>query len=173
MTLTPERFCVAVIMQRTPLANRWISERWEPVAVEPSCVQQRIVTPMRYDDIAQWRFDGFMIDLHRTEAEGYHLNLVAPDPAVFVMWRMLEPEALVPDGPLAAPFLVTVSYNQAARMMDGGEQVDRVPMPADIRAWLEPFTQTHYKPEPRRKIRRRDPLATEDNGNVPQSEKLR
>src|SRR5438093_1326255 len=85
----------------TALANRWISERWEPVAVESSCVQERIVTPMRYDDIAQWRFDGFMIDLHRTEAEGYHLNLVAPEPAVFVMWRMLEPEALVPDGPLA------------------------------------------------------------------------
>jgi len=89
------------------------------------------------------------------------------------MWRMLEPEALVPDGPLAAPFLVTVSYNQAARMMDGGEQVDRVAMPANIRAWLEPFAQTHYKPEPRRKIRRRDPLATEDGGNAPQSEKLR
>ena len=43
--------------------------------------------------------------------------------------------------------VVTVSYNQAARMLDGGEQVDAVPMPADILEWMKPFVAEHYQPE--------------------------
>ena len=43
--------------------------------------------------------------------------------------------------------------------MDGGERVDPVPMPAVIRAWMEPFVAEHYKPEPRRKVKRNDPFA--------------
>ena len=147
-------------MQKTALANRWISERWEPVGAEPSSSETLAV--VRVADAPngpRWRFEGHTIELHRTEGEGYFLNLSAPEPKVFVMWRMLEPEAMMPDGPAAAPFLVTVSYNEAARMLDGGEQVDALAMPGEIKAWLEPFVQAHYKPEPRRKVRRRDPLA--------------
>ena len=33
---------------------------------------------------------GFALDLHPSEAEGYFLNLSAPDPRVFVMWRLEE-----------------------------------------------------------------------------------
>ena len=75
--------------------------------------------------------------------------------------RMLEPDAIVEGGPAAAPFLATVSYNEAARMLDGGEQVDALPLLPAIRMWMEPFVQEHYKPEPKRKVRRRDPLATD------------
>jgi hypothetical protein len=148
-------------MQRTPLANRWASERWDPVAVlpvpadgtsagAPSCVR---------DDAActQWRFGGHALELHRSEAEGYHLNLVAPEPKVFVAWRRHED----PVNPPVFPVSVTVSYNEAARMMDGGEQVDSVPMPDDVRDWMIPFVTEHYKPEPRRKVRRNDPFAVD------------
>lgn len=168
MTTSIERFCVAVIMQKTALANPWASERWEPVAVElTSADLPRAIRAVENAPHPQWRFDGETIELHRSEAEGYYLNLAAPEPKVFVMWRMLEPEAMVPGGPAAAPFVVTVSYNQAARMLDGGEQVDAVPLPAEIRRGLEPFVQAHYKPEPRKKFRRRDPLV-EDAGAVPE-----
>ena len=153
------RFSVAVIMQRTPLANRWVSERWEPVAVVP----QVAGTPAPgapvciRDDHActQWRFDGHALELHRSEAEGYHMNLDAPDPKVFVNWRTDE------DGgdPPVFPAIVTVSYNEAARMMDGGMRVDAVPLPDAVRAWMVPFVLEHYKPEPKRKIRRNDPFA--------------
>ena len=56
----------------------------------------------------------------RSEAEGYHLNITSPEPKVFVMWRMADAGV----APAASPVVVTVSYNQAARMLDGGEQVD-------------------------------------------------
>ena len=95
------------------------------------------------------------IELHPTEAEGYYLNLTSETPLVFVMWRPAEDEG----EPAARPYIVTVSYNEAGRFMDGGERVDPVPMPDAIRAWIEPFVAAHYKPEPKRKVKRNDPFA--------------
>jgi len=154
---------VDVIIERTPLQSRWASERWQPVAVE-------IVVPVtgsaRPSDAVpgsnfcepegenRWRCHGFEIELHPTEAEGYFLNLTAPDPRIFVLWRMFD------DGlpPSARPVLLTVSYNQAGRYMDGGEQVDGVPMLPVVADWMRPFIAQHYKPEPRRKVKRNDPV---------------
>jgi len=102
-----------------------------------------------------WRFGGQQIELHRSEAEGYHLNVTSPEPKVFVMWRLAETAGA---GPAACPVIVTASYSQAARMLDGGEQVDALPMPPGLLAWVQPFVAEHYKPEPRRKVRRNDPF---------------
>ena len=155
------RFSVAVLMQRTPLANRWASERWDPVAVLPvpaGAAGGEAPVCVRNDAACtQWRFDGHALELHRSEAEGYHLNLVAPEPKVFVAWRTHED----PMDPPVFPVSVTVSYNEAARAMDGGERVDAVPMPDDVRDWMVPFVTEHYKPEPRRKVRRNDPFAAD------------
>jgi hypothetical protein len=104
---------------------------------------------------ARWRFARHALELHPSEAEGYFLNLSSPAPCVFVMWRLGD------DGsaPVARPVLATVSYNEAGRLMDGGERVDSVPMPAAIADWMRPFVAEHYKPEPRRKVKRNDPFA--------------
>ena len=152
------RFPVAVILQRTPLANRWTAERWEPVAIELPAADAPSAPPTKISDDAagtRWRFSGLAIELHRSEAEGFFLNVTAPDPKVFVMWRHAEAPAVPP----VRPELVTVSYNEAARLLDGGEQVDAVPMPPEIRAWMTPFVAEHYKPEPKRKVKRNDPFA--------------
>ena len=160
------RLNISIVMQRTLLQNRWAAERWEPVAVaiEP-VVSENLGHAVRLQDgaeaVTRWRFTGFALELHRSESEGYHLNLTAPAPMVFVMWRMVEPEAMETGGPAARPELATVSYDEAARMMDGGEQVDGIPMPTAIREWMLPFVAEHYKPQPKRKIRRRDPLRDE------------
>ena len=153
------RFPIAVIFQRTPLANRWVSERWEPVGVvPPESGAPETTVPVRISDDAtgsHWRFDGHALELHRSEAEGYYLNITAPEPKVFVMWRDRDDG----DDPPVFPVVVTVSYNQAARMLDGGERVDAVPLPAAILAWMQPFVTEHYKPEPKKKLRRNDPFA--------------
>jgi hypothetical protein len=151
------RFPVAVTLRRTPLANRWVSERWEPVAVELEAEPSPSGAVKVADDAAgtRWRFGGQTIELHRSEAEGYHLNITSPEPKVFVMWRMAEDAGAEP---AARPVIVTVSYNQAARMLDGGEQVDAVPMPPELMARMQPFVAEHYKPEARKKVRRNDPF---------------
>ena len=61
------------------------------------------------------------------------------------------------------PEVVTVSYNEAARSWTAASSVDAVPMPPEILAWMAPFVAEHYKPEPKRKVRRNDPFA--DDGD--------
>ena len=157
---------IDVIVERIPLQSRWASERWQPAAVEIAAPDGRFASNADIVPGAsiclregenRWRCKGFDLELHPTEAEGYFLNLTAPDPRVFVMYRMFDDGAL----PLARPVLVTVSYNQAGRYMDGGEQVDGVPMLPAIADWMRPFIAQHYKPEPRRKVKRNDPVADE------------
>ncbi|HTS23196.1 MAG TPA: DUF3305 domain-containing protein [Casimicrobiaceae bacterium] len=152
--MQPLRFPVTVVMQRVPLANRWADERWEAVAVElePSAAGSAI--PQDDATAARWRCPGLELELHPVEAEGYYLNLSARAPTVFVLWRMAEPGDDVQ--PRARPLIVTVSYNEAARFLDAGEQVDAVPMPAALLAAMEPFVIEHYRPEPRGKAKRNE-----------------
>jgi Protein of unknown function (DUF3305) len=156
--MMPVYFSVDVLMERVPLANRWVSEQWRPAAVVPVGENAPMGgAPERVSDGAAgttWRFPGRSIELHPTEAEGYYLNITSETPLVFVMWRAAE------DGsePAARPEVVTVSYNQAGRLMDGGERVDPVPMPEAILAWMRPFVAENYKPEPRKKMKRNDPF---------------
>jgi hypothetical protein len=163
MPISSLRIPVAVTFRRTPLANRWVSERWEPVAVEIESAGGSDAPVKTRDDGTQtwWRFGEQSLELHRSEAEGYFLNLTAPEPKVFVMWRMNDAAAVPP----VVPAVVTVSYHEAARMLDGGEQVDAVPLPVEIREWMAPFVAEHYKPEPRRKVRRNDPFRDDGKGS--------
>jgi hypothetical protein len=97
-----------------------------------------------------WAIPGFEIRLYSDEGEGYLLNATSPEPCWFIMWRMEEVEGVE----IALPKAVTLSYNEAARMMDAGEQVDRVPAPPSIAAHLLAFAQEYYQPEPRKKRRK-------------------
>jgi hypothetical protein len=136
---------VAVVMERRQLENRWQPEKWEPVGVLPDNETEGAAPRLLHEDArsAQWLHPGFKLELFHDESEGYYLNLASPEPYVFVNW-LDETGAGVPQ-------LVTVSYNEAARMMDGGARVDGVPMPAEWIPWLEQYVQKHYKPEPKKK----------------------
>ncbi|MBI2310985.1 MAG: DUF3305 domain-containing protein [Betaproteobacteria bacterium] len=139
-------FPVAVIMERILLDNRWAAEKWEAHGVVPDVpgAAGRVI----YQDDRRMHilFPGHEISLHRDEAEGYYLNLTSPEPRVFVRWRM--------DGERALPELLTVSYGEAARWMDADHNVDGVPMPAEILAWVGAYVEENYRPEPKFKRKR-------------------
>ena len=166
-TMLPVYFCVDVVMERVALRNRWASEQWQPRAVlgrgEGRAVPGAAECTLDTHERTLWRFPGMAIELHPSEAEGYFLNLTSETPVVFVMWRSAEDD--VP--PAARPVLVTLSYNEAARFMDGGERVDPVAIEAPIRAWLADFVSAHYKPEPKKKVKRNDPFAEDDRPERP------
>jgi hypothetical protein len=146
--LTPSRsYTLAVIMQRTVLANRWASEQWETKGVvrdggaasaEPRVIVER-------ENLMQMLFPGHRLHLARDEAEGYYLNLTSPEPKVFVLWR--------PDEGVARPQRLTVSYGEGTRWADSGEQVDGVAIPEDLLPWMAQFVEAHYTPEPPKKKR--------------------
>ena len=91
---------------------------------------------------------GLYVTLFRDEAEGYYLNLTSGAPVWFVMWRIDDA-----DPSRAVPELVTLSYNEAGRLLDAQERVDNVPLPAVVIAWLKEFTDVHYRPEPKQRRR--------------------
>lgn len=135
---------LAVIMERKTLANKWADFQWQAIGVIPDSGQDTV--PRRiYEDAQreQWLHAGLSIELFTDEAEFYYANITSPEPRVFVLWRL--------EDVLARPALVTVSYGMAARMMDAGEQVDGVPMPAEIREWAAQFVDRYYKPEAKKK----------------------
>ena len=139
---------VAVVMERTPLQNnRWQSEKWEPIGVVPDPGEADAEPRLLLQDEArtQWLYPGFKLELFHDEAEGYYLNLSSKKPFVFINW--LEEEGA------GVPKSVTLSYNEAARQLDGGAQVDGVPMPPEWVPWLAEYVERNYKPEPKKRIR--------------------
>ncbi len=89
--------------------------------------------------------DALCLELHRDEAQGYYLNVTTEEPSIFVLWRL--------EAGRAEAVSATLSYDEAARWMDGGEMVDRVPMPAEMAHWLVEYVRIHYRPEKGRKRR--------------------
>jgi hypothetical protein len=142
----PQFWPAAVIMERTALDNRWVSEQWQVKGVvpdlEPGAAPKIIVdTPGR----RQVLHGGFRIALQRDEAEGYYMNITSPQPKVFVLWRQDE------DSEGATPQQLTVSYHEGSRWLDSGETVDGVPLPAELLPWMAQYCEAHYRPEPLKK----------------------
>lgn len=141
---------VAVVIERRARPSAW--EDWRHAVTDVFVDDGRFGPGPRTlrDDgqFAQHLHPGLPVALHRDEGEGYHLNLTSGAPVWFVMWRIDE------ENPSRAwPERVTLSYNEAGRLLDAQERVDNVPLPADVRDWLQAWTDAHYRPEPKRRRR--------------------
>ena len=163
----------AVLMRKQTIDNPWISYRWLPQEVLPDFGQyearKQSSKPIcgqflgRDQDGESWLFKGYELDLFPDEAEGYYLNVSATTPSWFVMWRLEEDiDRYIDDQSLAlaktestfaVPHRICVSYNEAARLLDGGESVDTVLMSEEHASWLQEYVNEHYRPEPKKRHR--------------------
>ena len=163
----------AVLMRKQNIDNPWISYRWAPQEVLPDFGQFRSqesepskITGQflgRDAEGESWLFTGFELNLFPDEAEGYYLNVSATTPAWFVMWRLEEDiERYIDDQSIAlaksettiaVPHRICVSYNEAARLLDGGEQVDQYPIDPLIFASVKQFVDENYRPEVKKRHR--------------------
>lgn len=136
--MNPPTMPVFVRMEKRALANRWVSHEWQVVGIEAQAAA----------NAGAARTEGpFDVSLFRDEAEGYFLNTSSGNPKAFVMWRVADSG---PDEDPAVKF-VTLSYNEAARLMDAQERVDAVDLPSPMRAWLEAYVAANYRPEQKKK----------------------
>lgn len=137
-------------MEREANPNPWEAWRFKLIDVVPHEHAFGESTRVLRDDgkLQRTLHPNFKLELFRDEAEGYHLNLRTGTPVWFVMWRLAE------DDPSAArPEIVTLSYNEAGRLLDAQEHVDNVPLQGELRDWLGAFTEAHYKPEVKQRRR--------------------
>ncbi|HBK42756.1 MULTISPECIES: DUF3305 domain-containing protein [unclassified Polynucleobacter] len=163
----------AVLMRKQFVDNPWISYRWEPREVLPdfgefnnaTADEGKIIGQFlgRDDQGESWLFTGYELNLFPDEAEGYYLNLSAPQPCWFVMWRLEEDieryidtqsiELAKSEITIAVPHRISVSYNEAGRLLDGGESVDNIPLSSEHASWLQEYVNEHYRPEPKKRHR--------------------
>lgn len=137
-------------MEREAAPNQWQDWRFSITEVVPHedafGTQARVLR----DDghVQRTLHPGFRLELFRDQGEGYHLNLVSGAPVWFVVWRIDD------DDPSRAwPETVSLSYNEAGRWLDAQERVDNVPLQAELVAWLQAYTDEHYRPEPKERRR--------------------
>ena len=152
------RLPIAVVMQRRASNSKWVDHVWEPWSVlsgyEGETAPRRLVADAQ---VAQFLHPGFELLLHKDEVEGYYLNVSAPQPRVFVLWRM--------DGERGLPLEVTVSSEEGGRWLDGGHSVDGVAMPPDVFAWVGDYVEHNYRPEPKKRIKPRSFIHPKDRIN--------
>lgn len=137
-----------MIVERVEVPGRWSTHHWNLQGVVPDVGgEPRTLV----DDGRTLRrlHPGFEVTLYPDEAEGYYLNVSTDTPSVFVS---LRPDEATGD---VYPFQATLSYNEAARWMDGGERVERAPAWLELAAWLGGWVEANYRPEPKRRQRPR------------------
>lgn len=139
---------LSVILSREAVDSRWEDHRWHLLGAVPDVGgEPRVIVETR--EALQRIFPGFEVTLHRDEAEGYYLNASSGAPSVFVSIRRDDGS----EDPY--PFQATLSYNEAARWMDGGEKVDRVVAWPELAAWMGAWVEANYRPEPKKRQRPR------------------
>jgi hypothetical protein len=137
---------LAVILQREAVESRWESHRWQLLDVIPD-VGGAPRTILDSGKLLRRLFPGFEVTLFPDEAEGYFLNASSEEPSVFVSIRHDEgPDDLY-------PFQASLSYNEAARWMDGGEKVERTRAWPDLARWMGEWVEANYRPEPKKRRR--------------------
>lgn len=147
MSEKPAR-AVAVVLERLPVQSRWVDHEWRASRLVAHPGGEVLVENLPDGRLLK-TVPGFAIVLYPDEAEGYYLNVSSGAPCGFVSLRVPE------EGGDPYPFLVTASYNEAARWMDGGERVDRVDVDSDTVAWLADWVAANYRPEPKKRQRPR------------------
>ena len=137
---------LSVIVEREAVESRWESHRWNLVGVVPDVGGE---TRMILDTPESRRtlYPGFTVTLFDDEAEGYYLNASTDAPSVFVSLRADEATGEV------RPFQATLSYNEAARWMDGSERVERCVAWPELVAWMGSWVEENYRPEPKKRQR--------------------
>ena len=141
---------LGVVVRRMPGVTRWAKWSWKAVAVLPGAGQANWQLLREEGEAREFHAATVPLELHRAEAEAYKQGLTATPPSVYVVLR--EDTSL--DPPLEVT-LVTASPFEAQDYADNGEDlVEKIAMPEGLVAWVQQFTDAHFKQEEFKKRRR-------------------
>ena len=141
---------VAVVMEREAQPNRWEDWRHRVAEVVPN-------EGVFGDEPRMLREDGRVSHL---AAPGLRAAVCTPTRPRATTSTSRRGAGVVRDvarrrgrSVARAPEAVSLSYNEAGRWLDAQERVDNVPLDAEMCAWLQAFTDEHYRPEPKQRKR--------------------
>lgn len=155
MPASSETMPLGVVLERYELDSPWQSHGWRAVDVIPGA--PRIDEPRELvSGEGRVRFHSATREaaLHKGETEGYKRNLANEVPVVYVLLRQGDAD----DGDMPEVALVTVCPYEAQDYLDadsGEDQVEAVPMPEGVAAWVNAFVTAHHVDEPFKKRKRK------------------
>lgn len=146
-------FPVSVVMERREKARgRWSFTEWKATSVLIECeIQNKHPEKQLLHEDADrqtYLWKNFTIQLLKDGAESYWNNLMASEPALFVVCRTDD------DTEEVEPFLVTANYDEIIGYLEVDDQVFSVPIPPEVYQWLERYIVNNYVPPERRKRKR-------------------
>ncbi len=146
-------FHLGVVLERRPGVTAWSDEVWEPVAVlpgVPDAPADTLLGPGKTPGSEHIYAGSYLMEWHRTDTPTYRDNLATGDPRI---WVVLRPQA---EGPPRV-FAITADPAEGEMFTEAGnDQVDNVPMPAEIAAALAEFIAEHHVERVFIKRKRRD-----------------
>ncbi len=150
MTSRRPRIDVAVVLERTARPNAWQSWAFRILEVVPQESAYGTEPRKVFDDgvVSRWLYPGFVLELHADECKGYFLNLTSGHPSWFVSYRPIDQ-----DDSMVEVTAASVSYIEADRRLFAGEQVESVPLEPPLCQWLQEYTNLHFVPDEKRKVR--------------------
>ena len=154
-----ERVPVGVMVEHGVVERgKWLMPRYTVLGVvagESLAAPEPGFTVVREEGHLQQRlWRGLELWLYPDSAESYWYNLTAEKPALFVVCRDDEGEF--------RPVVVTANHDEAAAYGEVDDLVYTVDIPPEVHQRLERYVVDHYRPEPRKKRRRR--VAGDDEG---------
>ena len=151
---------LGIVVEKRKSDHPWGDWNWKPVAVlcNPPEAQpwSELISGEGY---TRYHAASLPLVLHRKETEALTLNLMLPQPELYVVLRNSEDlDSKFPYQPL----LVTASSYDAQDYSDAGDDiVEKVEMPEPIAAFIQAFVEEHHVEEKFIK-RRRDRLKLEE-----------
>ena len=109
-------------------------------------------TTLRDDGtLSQYSWRGYDVALYLDDIESYHFNLEGESPWIFVIGEYADAED--ESGEIVS-LRVTLSYDEAASYMETDSLVFILPIPGEIRLWVERYVLDHYRPVEKKKRKR-------------------
>ena len=138
---------LGVVLRRRPGVTRWARWVWRAVAVLPGAGPADWRELRREGEATEYHAATLPLTLHRPDPEAYRVALTAEPPVVYVVLRPGEADAAGPGG--MCVHAVTASPFEAQDYLDSGEeQVEPVPMPPALAAFVGDFVARHHVEEP-------------------------
>ena len=150
-----ETMPLGIVLERRRSASPWQEWSWRPVSVIPGAppVEGAWRQLQEGEGWAHFHAATLPLELHRTDTEGYRLNLSQEPPR---LWVVLRPDEGRDEPGAVVPFLVTASAHECeVYQVSGVEIVDTVVMPEPVVALLRDFTEQHHVDIPFEKRQRK------------------
>lgn len=151
---------LGIIVEKRASAHPWADWIWKPVAVFMNADEKASWREMSRDETwVRYHAATVLMTLHRKETEALRLNLMLPEPELYVVLQ--ENEDPGSEFPYDAKFVTASSYDAQDFHDAGDDIIEKVAMPDGVAALIQAFVEEHHVEETFKK-RRRDRIDTEE-----------